>query len=185
VNPDWIGGITNVLNYKDFSLSFLIDWQKGGDIFSLDMWYGVGTGMYEETADNNDLGNQERLPISEGGGIILDGVYSDGTPNTSRIESDIFAEGWVNSPNARFVYDAGFVKLRELVLTYNMPKRIMDKTPLAGASFSFVGSNLWIIHKNLPHADPEANQGAGNIQGWQSGVMPTTRNFGFSLNLQF
>jgi hypothetical protein len=39
--------------------------------------------------------------------------------------------------------------------------------------------------KNLPHADPQANQGAGNIQGWQSGVLPTTRNLGLSLNLQF
>ena len=49
---------------------------------------------------------------------------------------------------------------------------------------TFVGSNLLIIDKNLPHADPEASQGAGNIQGWQSGVMPTTRNYGFSLNIQ-
>jgi hypothetical protein len=56
---------------------------------------------------------------------------------------------------------------------------------MANASISFVGSNLWIIHKNLPYADPEASQGAGNVQGWQSGVMPATRNFGFTLNLQF
>jgi hypothetical protein len=149
------------------------------------MWYGVGTGMPEETADNNDLGNQERLPISEGGGIILPGVLEDGTPNDIRIESDIFAEGWVRSPNARFVYDAGYIKLRELVFTYNLPKSLMNRTPLYGASISFVGSNLWIIKKDLPHADPEASQRAGNIQGWQSGVMPTARNFGVSLNLQF
>lgn len=185
VNPDWIGGINNMFSYKDFSLSFLIDWQEGGSIFSLDQWYGVGTGMYEETADNNDLGNPQRDPISEGGGIILDGVLEDGSPNDIRIESDIFAEGWVASPNARFVYDANYIKLRELIFTYNLPKSLMDRSPLAGASISFVGSNLWIINKSLPHADPEASQGAGNIQGWQGGVMPTTRNFGFSINLQF
>jgi len=50
---------------------------------------------------------------------------------------------------------------------------------------SFVASNPWIIHKNLPYADPEASQSSGNVQGWQSGVMPSTRNFGFNLKLQF
>jgi hypothetical protein len=54
-----------------------------------------------------------------------------------------------------------------------------------GASISFVGSNLWIIYKNLPDADPEAGLSSGNLQGFQSGVMPTTRNFGFNINLQF
>jgi hypothetical protein len=62
---------------------------------------------------------------------------------------------------------------------------LLSKTFINGASVSFVGSNLWIIHKNLPYADPESSQGAANIQGWQSGVMPTTRNFGFNINLQF
>lgn len=185
VNPDWIGGITNTLKYKDFSLSFLIDWQQGGDVFSLDLWYGWGTGLYEETALDNDLGNPMRNRVDDGGGIILDGVLEDGSQNNIRVESDLFGEGWITSPNARFIWDASFVKLRELVFTYNLPKSLMNRTPLYGASISFVGSNLWIIHKNLPHSDPEANMGAGNIQGWQSGVMPTTRNFGFSINLQF
>ncbi len=184
VNPDWTAGLNNAFSYKDFTFSFLLDWSQGGDIFSLDLWYGYATGMYAETADNNDLGNPERDPISEGGGIILDGVNPDGTPNTTRIESDLYAEGYISSPNARFVYDASFIKLREVVLTYNLPKKLMDKTFMKGASLSFVGSNLWILHKNLPHADPEASQGAGNIQGWQSGVMPATKNYGFSLNIQ-
>jgi len=83
------------------------------------------------------------------------------------------------------VYEASYIKLRELVFTYELPRELISRTPLAGISISFVGSNLWIIKKDLPHADPEASQGAGNIQGWQSGVMPTTRNYGFSLNLQF
>jgi len=54
-----------------------------------------------------------------------------------------------------------------------------------GATFSIVGSNLWIIQKDLPHADPEASQSSGNVQGWQSGVMPALRNVGFTVNLQF
>jgi TonB-linked SusC/RagA family outer membrane protein len=184
VNPDWNAGLNNAFSYKNFTFSFLIDWQKGGDVFSLDLWYGIGTGLYEETASNNDLGNPQRDPVSEGGGLLLEGVNPDGTPNETRIESTYYAEGWASSPNARFVYDASYIKLREVVLTYNLPKKLMDRTFIKGASLSFVGSNLWIIDKNLPHADPEASQGAGNIQGWQSGVMPATNNYGFSLNIQ-
>jgi hypothetical protein len=93
--------------------------------------------------------------------------------------------GYARNPNSAFIYDASFLKLREVVLTYNFPKTLLQNTFIGGASLSFVGSNLWIIHKNLPYADPESSQSAGNIQGWQSGVMPTTRNYGFTLNLQF
>ncbi|HEX2967624.1 MAG TPA: SusC/RagA family TonB-linked outer membrane protein [Bacteroidales bacterium] len=195
VNPDWLGGIQNTFSYKDLSLSFLIDMQHGGDIFSLDMWYGLATGLYQETDYTNDLGNPVRDPVIRNddgsydpasGGLILDGVLADGTPNTRRVEGgDYRVWGYARNPNAAFIYDASYVKLREVVLTYNFPRAWLQNTFLGGASVSLVGSNLWIIHKNLPHADPEASQSAGNIQGWQSGVMPTTRNFGFNLNLQF
>ena len=56
MNPDWIGGVLNTLTYKNWALSFLIDVQHGGDIFSLDMYYGLSTGLYKETSYINDLG---------------------------------------------------------------------------------------------------------------------------------
>jgi TonB-linked SusC/RagA family outer membrane protein len=195
MNPDWIGGINNAFRYKDVSLSFLIDIQKGGDIFSADLYYGLSSGLYEETAGLNDLGNPVRDPViinSDGtydlasGGLVLDGVQADGTKNTVRIPgNDIRAFGYVKNPMGRYVYDASYVKLRELVLTYSLPGTLMEKTFITNASISLIGSNLWIIHKNLPHADPEASQGAGNIQGFQCGVMPAVRNFGLRVNLQF
>ena len=194
-NPDWTGGISNTLTYKNLSMSFLIDMQHGGDVFSLDLWYGMGTGLYRETVGNNDLGNPKRDPIVENGngsyaansgGTIYEGVHADGTPNTTRVSNEDYdADGWDVSPNGRFVYDASFIKLRELTLTYRFPRELLAKTFLADASIGFVGSNLWIIHKNLPYADPEASQSSGNVQGWQSGVMPATRNFGFTLNVSF
>lgn len=211
INPDWTGGITNTLGYKSFTLSFLIDIQKGGDIFSLDHWYGTSTGLYEESVGPNDLGNEMRDPIvwndpdnmtkdggyaSNSGGIIEDGVVNNPTNNPAygengsvnwvrRSQENYVAQGYATDPNSRFVFDASYVKLRELSLTYELPKTLASKMHFAGASLALVGSNLWIISKNLPHADPEASQSSGNIQGWQSGVMPTTRNFGVTLNLQF
>jgi TonB-linked SusC/RagA family outer membrane protein len=200
VNPDWTGGLSNTFAYKNLALSFLIDAQSGGSVWSLDMSYGQATGVYKESVGPNDLGNPKRDPIvwvdpadhSKGyapnsGGTVLPGVLEDGTPNTIRVdESNYQAGGYIAYPNKAFVYDASYVKLRELSLTYTIPKSLLAKThAIAGASLSFVGSNLWIIHKNLPYADPEATQSSGNIQGWQSGVMPTERNFGFTLNVQF
>ncbi|HEX2975885.1 MAG TPA: SusC/RagA family TonB-linked outer membrane protein [Bacteroidales bacterium] len=201
INPDWTGGLQNTFRFKDLSLSFLLDMQQGGDIFSLDLWYGMATGLYQETVYTNDLGNPVRDPVipirdpgtgaitgydPASGGVVLDGVLADGTPNTRRVPgNDYRVFGYARNPNRAFVYDASFVKLREVSLTYNFPRTLLANTFIGGASLSFIGSNLWIIHKNLPHADPEASQSAGNIQGWQSGVMPSTRNFGFSLNLQF
>jgi hypothetical protein len=195
INPDWNAGLSNSFKYKNLALSFLIDWQKGGDVFSLDLWYGMGTGLYKETAGLNDLGNEKRDPIvknadgsyaASSGGTINPGVDADGNPNTVRVSNETYgADGWAVSPNKKFVYDASYIKLREVTLSYDLPKDLISKLYLSNASIAFVASNLWIIHKNLPYADPEASQSSGNYQGWQSGVMPANKNFGFTLNLQF
>lgn len=201
VNPDWTGGINNTFKYKSLTFSFLVDVSKGGDVFSLDMWYGTGTGLYKETAGLNDLGNPKRDPIvwndannmtkeggyaSTSGGVVEDGVLADGSKNWVRRNQENYAAiGWAADPNARFVYDASYVKLREVSLSYDLPKSLISKLYLSNASIGVVGSNLWIIFKNLPYADPEASQSSGNIQGWQSGVMPATKNLGVTLNLTF
>ena len=205
VQPEWTGGITNTISYKGITLSFLVDMQMGGSIFSLDQWYGQGTGLYPNTVANNDLGNPLRDPIiqnndgtydSKSGGILLDGVVGEDTngdgeadkftANTKRINGHNYgAFGWATSPNARYIYDATYVKLRQASIGYSFPKSMLEKTFMTSASINFIGSNLWILYKALPYADPEASQGAGNIQGWQSGVMPTTRNIGFSISLTF
>ncbi len=195
VNPDWTSGINNKFSYKSWSFSFLIDMQQGGDIFSLDMYYGLATGLYPETAGLNELGNPVRDPIvmnedgtyaSNSGGVLVDGYFADGTKNNVRVHGDDYRVfGYSKNPNSTFIYDASYIKLREASLTYSLPKSMLSKSFLNGVSFSLVGSNLWIIKKNLPYADPEASQSAGNVQGWQSGVMPTTRNIGFTVNLQF
>ena len=192
VNPDWTAGFRNSFSYKNINLSFLIDWKHGGDLFSLDMWYGSSTGLYKESAGLNELGNPIRNYVTGNpktdGGLILPGVLPDGTKNTVR--SDEMGTyytpiGSYYAPNAMFIYDASYIKLRELALTYTFPSSLFRGTYINGMSLGLVGSNLWIIHKNLPYADPETTQGAGNVQGWQSGVMPSTKNFGFTLNVNF
>ncbi|WOD42223.1 SusC/RagA family TonB-linked outer membrane protein [Hwangdonia lutea] len=195
INPDWKAGIYNSFNYKNFNLSFLIDIQKGGDLFSLDTWYGYATGLYDFTAGNNELGNPVRNPITgtpgnygaDTGGVILPGVAPDGTPNTVRASADNFANPWgyARAANEQHIYDAGYVKLREASLSYNFGSKILDKVPFTSATFSVIGRNLWIIDKNIPYADPEAGLSAGNIQGYHSGSYPAIKEIGASLKLQF
>ena len=187
IQPDWIGGVYNKVTYKDLSLSFLINVREGGSIFSLDQAYGQETGLYPETAGLNDLGNPVRSPLSQGGGIILPGVKEDGTPNDIRVDATASANvfGADSTPEKAYVYDASFVKLREVGLTYTMPAKLLGRSFIKGASFSLLGNNLWIIHKNTPYSDPEAGSSGGNIQGYQSGVMPSVKVYSFNVKLNF
>jgi TonB-linked SusC/RagA family outer membrane protein len=193
---DWTGGLNNKFTYKNFNLSFLIDMKKGGSVFSLDQYYGYGTGIYANSVGNNDLGNPIRNTIANGGGVILDGVMANpafvagnGQPefikNTTRLDKSQSSQVLdTDPPTAEFVYDAGFIKLREVALTYNFPTSVLGKS-IKGASFSLIGNNLWLIDSSLPYADPEAGLSSGNTQGYQSGPMPTTRNISFNVKLNF
>ncbi len=188
MNPDWTGGVQNQLNYKNISLNFLVDVRWGGDIFSLDQYYGQGTGLYPVTAQVNDRGVNVREPVSEGGGVILDGVNEDGSANDIYAPAENFAGayGWINNPTAHFIYDGSYVKLRQVGLTFNLPQTFLDRIGgVSAASLSVIGNNLWIIHKNLPFADPEQGLAAGNVQGYQGAVHPATRDFTFNVKLEF
>jgi len=188
IQADWTGGITNTFSYKGFTLRALIDIQKGGDIYSVDRKYGLSTGLYKETAGLNSKGNPKRDAVSNGGGVLhAEAVNEDGTQNTTFAS----ASGWGQeysysiSPTARYVYDASYVKLREVSLSYSLPKDLLNKTFLNKVVVSAIGRNLWIIDKNTPGFDPETGQGSGNKQGIASGSYPTTRTYGFNVKLGF
>ncbi len=188
INPKWTGGLQNTFTYKNVSLGFLLDAKQGGDILSIDMYYGLATGLYQESVGTNELGKAVRSPVSEGGGILLPGVNPDGNPNQTRLNMlDYPLAGTLSiGPTHRYVYDASYLKLREVLLTYSLPAALITKLePLRSLSLSVVGRNLWIIHKNIPYADPEDNLGAGNIQGVQVGSLPNVRTLGFNIKATF
>ncbi len=187
IQPDWIGGINNSFKYKSMALSFLIDVKKGGSIFSIDQWYGQGTGLTANTVGLNSKGNPVRDLVANGGGVLFPGVTEDGKTNTKYAQlTGLFGYGYNNFPNAGYIYDASYVKLRELNLTYSIPAKSISKFGIIkGIDISIFGRNLWLIHKNLPDADPEDGLSSGNIQGFQVGAYPTYRTLGFNLKFQF
>nr|WP_294785304.1 SusC/RagA family TonB-linked outer membrane protein [uncultured Flavobacterium sp.] len=195
VTPDWIGGVRNKFSYKNVSMSFLIDTQKGGDIFSLDMYYGLATGLYKETGAGTI---RETGVVNPGVGVIVNADKTTtviqntvATVNNNNLPSTgpgSFSNnyGYLAAPAKAFIYDASYVKLREVSISYNFPKRMFEKTFVNAATLSLVGSNLWIISKNLPYADPESGLSSGNkSRGYSVGSLPTTRDIGFNLTFKF
>jgi len=204
VNPDWFGGVNNTLSYKDLTLSFLIDFRKGGVIYSITDWFGVQAGVLDKTAAMNDRGHNVREPVADGGGVLVKGVYgrvnSDGTityldasgnvsatPVVSTTYTDAqtyFKDYW--GKNELSTFDASFVKLREVSLGYDFTKiAALQKVGIRGLNLALVGRNLWIIHRNTPDIDPETGMGAGNSVGMETNAIPTTRSLGFNLRVNF
>lgn len=159
------------------------------------MAFGGATGLLAETAGLNELGNPKRDPVSEGGGVLLEGVTEDGQPNTTRADASTYltpfgyyggsADTGVYAPDASLVYDASYVKLREVRLGYELPQNLVEQFSLTSANIGVTGRNLWIIHKNLPYGDPEASPSSGNLQGIQNGTLPSTRDVSLNVTVKF
>ena len=206
IYPDWFGGVNNSLTYKNFNLSFLVDFRKGGKIFSVTDMFGKYTGILDETAAINANGKNVRDPLDEGGGVLLEGaVYgklkSDGTiqfidagglnvdapvANTTYSNANSFYYGYYGK-NELSTFDGSFVKLREVSMGYTFTNLgFMSKLGVRGLNLSLVGRNLWIIHKNTLDIDPEVSSSAGNTSvGSESNTIPSTRSYGFNLKVDF
>ena len=177
--PDWIGGISNTFKYKSFSLSTLIDIKHGGDIFSQSINVGRYTGVLKETT----LGRET--------GIVGQGVVNTGTmdnpnyvPNTKSISSEEYHHKYyLLTNNENTIFDASYVKLREVKFTYMLSAKIVKKLPFRDIAISVVGRNLALLKSNLPHIDPETSYyNDGNLQGIENGQIPTTRSIGFNIS---
>jgi len=177
--PDWIGGISNTFRYKNFTLSTLIDIKHGGDIFSQTINVGRYTGVLKETT----LGRET--------GVVGEGVVNTGTadnpvytPNTKNISSEEYHHKYyLLTNNENTIFDASYVKLREVKFTYMITGKVMKKLPFRDIAVSVVGRNLALLHSNLPHIDPETSYyNDGNLQGIENGQIPTTRSIGFNIS---
>ena len=203
--PDWFGGVTNSLTYKKLNVSFLIDFRKGADIFSMTNMWGMYTGIDEKTAVLNANGKNVRDALDDGGGVLLDGVYgkvkSDGTIqllNSDGTNSDVAvanstyvdANTWgydFYQKHELSIFDGSFVKLREVSVSYSFDKiGFLNKVGVRDLNLSLVGRNLAILHKNLPNLDPEVSSSAGNTSvGAETNSIPSTRSLGFNLRVNF
>ncbi len=181
VLPDYTAGVRNAFRYKNFDASALIDISQGGNYWSLTHMWGMYSGMAAETATPTSNGNTIRED-----GLVLEGVTEDGQPNTTNISaidySELHYHGF-GTPSATSVFDASYVKLREVTLGYTLPQFV---DVLQSVRLSIYGRNLATWGLDNEGIDPETVVGgSGNIQGLEGGIIPSTRSFGFNLRVNF
>ena len=170
-NPDWMGGITNTIHFRNFDFSFQIDGRFGGDVFMGSIQSGTGAGTLKMTETGRDK-------------MIVAGVNASGQKNTIETTAQ---EYWGQLANGiePWIYDATNIRLRELSLGYSLPKKVLEKTPFQSVKFSLVGRNIWMIHSKTKGFDPESGYSTSNAQGIEFGSMPTMSSYGFNLNVTF
>jgi TonB-linked SusC/RagA family outer membrane protein len=187
IMPDWLAGISNSFNYKGLQFGFLIDAKVGGDVYSRTNQDGWATGALKSTVGLNANGVPVRDPIADGGGYLFDGVFADGTPNT--IYKDLDGFRWNSFARAeRWIYDASYVKLREVSMSYSLPGTIMNKLkPINGVDLGVFARNVAILYTKAENFDPEvSNKDASqSSQGSEFGSNPSARNIGFRVKVTF
>jgi len=177
-NPDWMLGLTSNFKYKNFNIYANFDIHHGGKIYSMTNSIGMESGLLAVSLPGRETG-------IVGPGVVKnsDGTYS---PNTTNIS----AENWYygnafrrNNIEANS-FDASYVKLRQLSIGYSFPKSILKSTKIQSLSVALVGNNLALWSK-VPNIDPESQalNGGTLLPGFEVMQLPSTKNYGFKINI--
>jgi hypothetical protein len=182
--PDWIGGLTNTLSYKNFSLSFLWETQQGLDRYNQLGNFMAAFGIAKYTENRNDL-------------IVFDGVLADGSANNKQVwlgqgigpdGVDYGTAGYYRNVyrgiSENFVEDASWVRLRNVSLSFNLPQSVLKDGFIKGASVTFTGNNLFLI-TDYSGFDPESSSfsASSNFDGFAGFTYPALRSYLVSLNI--
>lgn len=179
--PDFTGGLNNSFTFKNLNLSFLIDFKSGGEIYSGTNVRLTQAGFTKQTLQ----GRAGEAPLS------VTGVTADGTgfkPFTKTLTPGEARNYWSqlgSRAQENFVYDASFIKLRQVTFGYTLPTKIFSNTPIRTVMLSFVARNLAILKKNVPNIDPESAYSSSNGQGLDYFGMPASRTYGLNLRATF
>ena len=169
------GGFSNDFHYKNWVLSSLFDYKFGAKIYS-----GTNLSLYYSGLQKTTLQGRE-------GGYVGEGVTEDGSVNATAVDAETYWKNLANSNNIaeEFIYNASFIKLRELSLGYTIPNSLLRTDFVKSIKVSLVARNLATLMKHTPNIDPESAYNSTNGQGLESNGYPATRNFGFNLNVKF
>lgn len=183
ITPDWLGNLSTELKYKNLSLFVQLNGRFGGDMFSLTTQWLRQYGLAEETE------NEFRQGSIVGEGVME--VERDGealfVPNNVSVSYQEYTyrlnQYGVHEP---VIFDASYVKLKEVRLTYRIPRKYLGRLPVSNASLSVVGRNMALLFSNVPHVDPESAVSASPYyQGFELNNMPTARTISFDISIKF
>lgn len=181
--PDFTGGFRTGLSIYGFDVNAVIDFQLGGKFFSVSKMFNAYSGLGVETIGNNDKGNPLRDEVDAGGGVKVEGVTTDGTPVSTYVDAVTYF-GRLFGFHERWIYDATYVKWRELSVGYTFPKSIIGNTPFRNLRLAAIARNPLLIHSEVEGIDPsEILPGANNLVFEERGGLPGTRSYGLKLNI--
>ncbi|MDL2257309.1 SusC/RagA family TonB-linked outer membrane protein, partial [Bacteroidales bacterium OttesenSCG-928-I14] len=178
IQPKMLASLTPQISYKNFHISALFDMRLGGEIVSVTEAIATQFGTAKRTEDRNET-------------IILPGVYANGETNTKSIRREDYyrfiSDAGGNSGMAEeFIYDASYIKLRELSAGYSLPTKWLKKTPFQTFRLSFVARDLCYLFKNTPGTTPEGGFDTTMYsQAMDFLAIPNNRTIGFSVNVSF
>jgi iron complex outermembrane receptor protein len=192
--PRLIGGFRLEGRYKNWSISTLTDARIGGDIYAGSYVIGLQTGQSPETLwerEGNGLPYTDPSGNTRNVGVILPGVYEDGTPNNKIVHYYYKylpnAGGWGKILTTPGILENTWVKMREVALTYDFSPQLMNKLKIfQSLNMSLVGRDLFYFYSSIPdNINPEGSNGAGNAQGLEWASFPSMRSLSFRISAQF
>jgi len=175
--PPLTMGITNTFRYKNFSLNILVDGKFGSVVYSNMYQYAYRFGLPKETLPGRETG------------LTVTGVTPEGAPFSKTWKKEEVDTYYDNDKNytSMFTFNNDFIKLRQVIFSYNLPVNKISFLKLQSASVSLVGRNLLLLYKDKKnnYFDPESSYTNGNAQGLEAFGVPRTRNLGVNLTVKF
>jgi TonB-linked SusC/RagA family outer membrane protein len=173
VLPKYYGGLNNSLSYKNFNLSFLLDYNFGNKILSATSYYAIYRGLSTLTLDGRETG-------------ITTGVTESGDKNTVSASAQDYYQR-LSTISRVNVLNGDYIKLRQITFGYTFGEEYFRNVPIFSAiQISLVARNLVTLLKHSDNIDPEAAFNASiNYAGIEGTSLPTARTFGFNVNFKF
>lgn len=174
--PKFTGGWNNTFSYKNLSLLVHMDYKAGGKVLSSTALNGLRQGHTKASL------------VGREGGVVFPGVLADGQKNTAAVDPQLFYTDYRNLQIADpFIFNSDFIKLRNITLTYDMTNLVGSKVKFVkGLTLSATCRNVLILKKYIDDLDPESFASSGDFRtGYEQTSLPTTRSYGFNLNVKF
>jgi TonB-linked SusC/RagA family outer membrane protein len=175
IQPKWTGGWGNTITYKSMTLYGLLDIRRGGNIYSITNMFGDNTGVLARTLRGREVDWNKP-------GIVVKGIdAATGLPNTINVTSEDYFQSIYPAIDP-YVYDASYVKLRELRFGVDLPSAFVNRLNATSVNVALTGRNLKTWTK-VPNIDPEFSYTTGNYQGIEFAALPNARVWGLSLRI--
>ncbi len=175
IQPDWTGGLSNQLTYRNFSLNVLFDIRQGGHLMSYTNYVGQYSGVLETSLRGREVDWNDP-------GVVVQGIDVDtGEPNTVTLTAENYHQGLFGNVEP-YVYDASYVKLREMRFGFEVPPQWAGRINAESISLALIGRNL-ALWTDVPNVDPEFAYSSGNFQGIEYALPGNTRSIGLSVRI--